>query len=67
MTKSEYERAVKSARCVFAYIQISGARRQAVQLSKVKAAALIGQVPDGDDVSATWASDDQQFRVLLVG
>ena len=65
MDKKEYRQAVKQARRVFGYVQISQTRRQAVRLSKVKALGLICQVDDDNAIAAMWADDDHAF--LLVG
>lgn len=65
MTKAEYTKAVRRATRVFAYIQVTETRRQAVRLSKVKAVGLVGQVPGGGQVNAEWADDDERY--LLVG
>lgn len=65
MKKAEYKKAVKRSVRIFAYVQVTAVRRQAVRLSKAKALALVVQVPDGDDVSATWASSEHRY--LLVG
>ena len=65
MNKPEYRQAVKQARRIFGYVQISQTRRQAVRLSKAKALGLICQVDDDNAIAAMWADDDHAF--LLVG
>ena len=64
MDAKEYRQAVKEAKRIFAYVKITDTRRQAMRVSKVKALELIRQV-NGDEIEATWASDDHTF--LLVG
>ena len=64
MDNTEYRKAVKSAKRVFAYVQVTETRRQAMRVSKVKALELVRQV-NGGNVNAIWASDDHNF--LLIG
>jgi hypothetical protein len=65
MNKREYRKAVKRARLVVGFIQISKRRKVGTRISKKGALLLIRHIPDDDQINAVWADDDQE--ILFVG
>ena len=66
MTKAEYARAVRKSRRRFAYVAIAGDKsKRPIPLSRAKALKLVKLLPDGVQINAEWASEDEMF--LLVG
>jgi len=65
MDKASYLKAVRKAERIFGYIAVMPDHNVPTRLSKVKAAALVKQCDESDDIDAMWACDDEQF--LLIG
>ncbi len=65
MTKAQYLKAVKRARRIYAYVQVTDARKVATRISHASAELLVCQVARGDAIDAAWADDDR--RTLVIG
>lgn len=65
MDKATYLKAVRKAKRIFGYVQITDIRKQATRISKPKAAALVSQCAESDTIDAIWADGTEAF--LLIG
>jgi len=66
MTKTEYLKAVKTARQLFVYVAITQDRGKVpTKISKARAANLVKLLADHAEIDALWASDARE--ILLIG